>query len=154
MYFVTICTYERTCILGHIEEDSVLPTTIGSLVIDAWHSLPKRFPYVALDAFTIMPNHVHGLIQILHHDSAQTGFTTLDDRKPLGRLVATFKTVATQRINDHRRTPARPVWQRGFYDHVVRNEESLARIREYIIANPLRWGLDEENPEYRHSQSR
>jgi len=66
-------------------------------------------------------------------------------RKPLGRLIGAFKTVSTKRINEYRGTPGVVVWQRNYYEHIIRDERSLNRIREYIAANPLRWHLDREN---------
>ena len=69
------------------------------------------------------------------------------NRKPLGRLIGAFKTVSSKRINETRGTPGVPVWQRNYYEHIIRNEESLNEIRQYIAGNPMRWAEDEENPE-------
>lgn len=66
-------------------------------------------------------------------------------RKPIGRIIGAFKTVSTKRINELRGTPGAPVWQRNYYEHIIRDEESLHRIREYIVNNPMQWELDREN---------
>ncbi len=104
-----------------------------------------------------MPNHFHGIILI--HDmpgrgGSRTAPTTnavhepseRPGRKPLGRLVGVFKTVSTKHINLRRNRPAVPVWQRNYYEHIIRNERSLNHIREYILNNPLQWEIDRENP--------
>ncbi len=66
--------------------------------------------------------------------------------KPLGRIIGAFKTVSTKRINETRRAPSARLWQRNYYEHIIRNKNELNRIREYIIINPLQWELDRENP--------
>ena len=68
-------------------------------------------------------------------------------RKPLGRIIGAFKTVSTKRINLHRRTPSKPIWQRNYFEHIVRNDKELTDIREYIVNNPIQWELDKYNPE-------
>ena len=68
-------------------------------------------------------------------------------RKPIGRLIGAFKTVSAKRINEMRNTPGMPVWQRNYYEHIIRDESSLNRIRKYILDNPLRWAMDRENPD-------
>jgi hypothetical protein len=82
-----------------------------------------------------MPNHVHGLIQL-----------AVPDALPLSEIVRGFKTFSARRINIMRNSSGSPVWQRGYWEHIVRNESSLAKIREYIRNNPSRWGFDRENP--------
>ncbi len=92
-----------------------------------------------------MPNHFHGIVFLL--DDRRGGSRTAPTkRKPLGRLIGAFKTVSTQRINEIRNTPGSPVWQRNYYEHVIRNETDLEEIREYIQNNPLEWLEDENHP--------
>ena len=94
-----------------------------------------------------MPNHLHGILILSdEQESRRGGSRTAPTTKSLGRLVGAFKTVSTKRINLLRRSPGEPFWQRSFYEHVVRDEDDLRRVREYIVANPSRWAEDEENP--------
>jgi hypothetical protein len=92
---------------------------------------------------------LHGIVVITDRGGPRTGAggsTTTRTRKPLGRLVgAAFKTVSTDRINERRGTPGRLFWQRHFYDHIIRDDDELNKIRDYIRTNPLRWNTDPEN---------
>ena len=100
-----------------------------------------------LDAFVVMPNHVHGILIIT--DEGGGGWqahTAMPTTKTLGRLLGAFKTKSTRWINEMRGTPSLPVWQRNYYDHVVRDDDELNRIREYIADNPRKWAEDPENP--------
>jgi REP element-mobilizing transposase RayT len=135
LYFVTVCAADRACLFGSIADGSMVPSAAGQIVAEIWHDLPLRFREVSLDAFVLMPNHVHGVIQIC--EPMQRG---------LAEVVGAFKSIAARRINEFRRVAAQPVWQRGFYEHVVRNEAELGRIRAYIDDNPAKWPQDEENP--------
>ena len=114
-----------------------------------------HFAHVELDVSVVMPNHIHGII-ILNESVGATHASPLRNARGIGQvpgslsaIVGSFKSASSRRINQLRGTPGTPVWQRGFYDHVIRNDEDLARIREYIATNPLRWSLDEENPSVR-----
>ena len=106
-----------------------------------------------------MPNHLHGIVIINdeRRDSdkcgrcgSRTAPTTGGKRKSLGRLIGAFKTTSTKHVNTYRGTPRAKLWQRSFYDHIIRNEKSLANIRAYIQNNPLNWALDKNNPQNRH----
>jgi REP element-mobilizing transposase RayT len=90
-----------------------------------------------------MPNQLHGIIVITDRTDGSRAAPT--KRKPLGRLVGAFKTVSTDQFNEMRGTPGCQLWQRDFYDHIIRSEDELNKIREYIRTNPLRWGLDPED---------
>ena len=162
-YFVTICTHQRTLLLEVPE--------YRQIIVDAWQDLPNHYPCVALDAFVVMPNHVHGII-VLEGDGpvgadfgpvvdvgagfdsvvgVGAGFkpapTKSTKRHGLPEIVRAFKTFSGRRINALRGTPGVPVWQRSYYEHVVRTDKELDRIREYIVNNPLRWAYDRENPD-------
>jgi REP element-mobilizing transposase RayT len=95
-----------------------------------------------------MPNHLHGIIIIndRRRGGSRTAPTAVGLPKPLGRLVGAFKTVSTKRINEMRGTPGVPVWQRNYYEHIIRNEVELAHVRQYITDNPARWEDDSEHP--------
>jgi putative transposase len=146
-YFVTMCTRDRACRFGDVVDGQMQVNQYGQVVADSWLWLSGRYPYVGLDEWVVMPNHLHGII-ILTEPDGRGGSRTAptQNRKSLGRLIGTFKMVSTKRLNAIRHTPGDSVWQRNYYEHIVRNEESLARIRQYIIDNPARWDKDRENP--------
>ncbi len=141
-YFVTVCTDGRRCLFGEVVDDVVVLTPLGRLVQDAWDAIPSRHRWVATDAFVVMPNHVHGVIvQVTTPDGAM-------NRAPTGEVVRAWKARVTA---DARRRGliGDRLWQRGYYDHIVRDEKDLHRVRQYIDNNPLAWALDEENPNRR-----
>ncbi len=120
----------------------------------AWNDLPQRFATIELDEFVIMPNHIHGIIVICDKPNVNCrggvappqGEETSPLQKPaLGKIIAYFKYQTTKQINQIHGTPGNRIWQRNYYDHIIRSEKSLAKIREYIINNPLQWELDSEN---------
>jgi REP element-mobilizing transposase RayT len=121
---------------------------MGRIVEDCWKWLCGQYEYVSLDEWIVMPSHLHGIIVI--NDECRGGSRTAPTnakRKPLGRLVGAFKTVSTKRINQVRGSPGIPLWQRNYYEHIIRNEDELNKIREYILYSPLQWKFDRENPE-------
>lgn len=146
-YFVTMCTRDRACLFGDITDERMCLNDCGQLVADSWRWLSGRYPYVGLDEWVVMPNHLHGIIILIEPDGRGGSRTApTQNHKSLGRLIGAFKTVSTKRLNAIRHTPGDSVWQRNYYEHIVRDEESLARIRQYIIDNPSRWDEDRENP--------
>jgi putative transposase len=159
-YFVTVCTKDRACLFGDVADGEMRLNQIGYIVRQCWLAIPEHFPRVLLDEFMVMPNHVHGIIVIIRathnvgatHASPQPNASPLrarphgPQRQSVASIVGSFKSAATKRINEHRGTPGTPVWQRNYYEHIIRNDESLNRIRQYIMNNPLQWTLDRENP--------
>ena len=159
-YFVTICARGRERLFGQIVGDEMRLNETGRIVQACWHEIPIHFPHVELDAFVVMPNHVHGIILIVAepvgathasplpptHASPLQGHPRGPKRGSIGAIVGSFKSAATKHINELRDAPGPPVWQRNYYEHVIRNETELARIRDYIQTNPIRWALDRENP--------
>lgn len=152
-YFVTICTQNRACLFGDVVDGKMRLNDIGRIVEQCWYHIPVHFAHVQLDAFMVMPNHVHGIIVLV--DSGNVGATHASplptrprgpQRKSIASIVGSFKSTVTKRINDYRGTPGLPVWQRNYYEHIIRDEQSLIRIREYIANNPFQWALDRENP--------
>ncbi len=115
----------------------------GDAVALCWEWLARKYLHVFLDEWIVMPNHLHGIIEI--RDGMGGSQTAPTKRKPLGGLVGAFKTVSTDQFNQMRGTPGAQLWQRDFYDHIVRNEDELNKIREYIRTNPLRWGFDPDD---------
>ncbi len=134
-YFVTICTRNGQCLFGEIVTGTMRPNESGELIQGLWCELPNRYANLDLDAFVLMPNHLHGII-------------VLTDQAPtLARVVRTFKSISAILLNRLLSRTGRPVWQRNYYEHIIRNERSLNAVREYILNNPARWSDDPENPE-------
>lgn len=144
MYFVTICTHRCACILGHITDDRIHLSAAGDIVAATWQSLALRYSYVELDAWVVMPNHFHGILAMTP-DDPRDGIPIKP--KPLGQLIGQFKMVSAKEINLQQETRGTPVWQRDFYDHIIRDDGDLHRIRDYIQNNPLRWAQDSLYPE-------
>jgi REP element-mobilizing transposase RayT len=127
----------------------------GKIAETSWQWLSQTYDYVESDELIIMPNHLHGIIfispdNIISTDcrgGSRTAPTGERKIKPIGRLIGAFKTISTKQINFNRKTSGVPFWQRNFYEHVIRDDHALNRIREYITTNPLRWDLDRENPQ-------
>jgi REP element-mobilizing transposase RayT len=146
MYFVTICTHNKEHLFGEIVDGEMIPNEHGLIINQCWHRLPRHYPHAEMDSFVLMPNHVHGIIAILLRGGFinRGGFVN-PPLHPLSEIVRGFKTYSARRVNVLRRTPSRALWQRNYYEHIVRNDDELNKIREYIRTNPLRWGSDPEN---------
>ncbi len=127
----------------------------GRIVQDEWDKSAQIRKEIELDAFVIMPNHVHGIIAIAEPVGRATGRSPLvgPGKRSVGAFVGGFKAAVTQRINGARGTPGVSVWQRNYFEHVIRNEDSLHRIRQYITDNPMRWEFDRENPAAQHPEA-
>jgi putative transposase len=152
-YFVTICTRNRECILGNVVDGRMQLSKMGQLVQIVWKDLLKRFEDLELDKFTVMPNHILGIITIvgaglaLPNQGAASSAPTKDVSIRLVDVVRAFKSISAIKVNRFLSRLGVPLWQRNYYEHIIRNEESLNRVREYIETNPLRWELDRENPQ-------
>ena len=153
-YFVTLCTHNRTCFFGAVLDGKVQLNDAGRMAEAAWNDLPARLTHVNLDALVVMPNHTHGILIVGAQfiapdhlpqpcrDYAQQG--AINRAPTLGKIVRTYKAVSVRMIRQ--RLNSTFAWQRNYYEHVIRNEESLNRIRQYILDNPARWQFDPENP--------
>lgn len=142
-YFVTCCILGRRCILGDIVDDRMQLNASGRVVAECWAAIPMHFPYVAMDEFVVMPNHLHGIVVIEAEPRARHASPLQDGRATLGTIVGAFKSAVSKKLG---LDVSKPVWQRNYYEHVIRNESSLHKIREYIVNNPKQWALDRENP--------
>jgi REP element-mobilizing transposase RayT len=149
-YFVTICAAERACLFGVIADDAMYPNAWGEIAAEEWLRSGQIRREIGLDAFVVMPNHVHGIVFINEAAVGATGRSPLQPTGPpprsLGALVAGYKSAVTVRVNRARGTPGAPVWQRNYYEHIIRDEAALERIRRYITENPARWPHDRDNP--------
>jgi len=154
-YFVTLCTRGRECLFGEIVDGAMRPNDAGSAVSDEWFKTARIREHVRLNAdeFVVMPNHVHGILWIVDAGATRRVAPTRPGPRPagpvsgsVGAIMAQFKSVVTKRINALRGTSGMQVWQRNFHEHIIRDDDTLSRIREYIVNNPLQWALDRENP--------
>jgi putative transposase len=148
-YFITAVAHGRAALFGEIASGEARLSEFGKIVEDEWRKSSIIRREINLDVFVIMPNHIHGVVNIIDAGVGATGRSPLRSGPPprsLGAFVAGFKSAVTKRVNDLRHTPGLPVWQRNYYEHVVRNDEELLRIREYVLNNPVDWDNDRENP--------
>ena len=150
MYFFTICGYRRRLLFGDVINGEMNLNELGEVVFDEWRKSATIRSKLELDVFIVMPNHVHGIIVLKRPNvvGATGGSPSRSgpSKHSLSAFVAGFKSAVTRRINIGRGTPRAPIWQRNYYEHVVRDEESLNRIRQYILNNPAQWDSDPENP--------
>ena len=152
-YFVTVCTQNRECLFGEIVAGEMVLNEFGKIVADEWIKTGEIRDEIELDAWVVMPNHFHGIVIIRRGDRpvaptpvAPTPAPLSGPRpKSIGSLMSGFKSAVTKRINEIRKTPGISVWQRNYYEHIIRNEKSLENIRNYIIHNPAQWEEDENN---------
>ncbi|OGL43068.1 MAG: hypothetical protein A2W05_07545 [Candidatus Schekmanbacteria bacterium RBG_16_38_10] len=150
-YFITICAYSRECIFGDVVNGIVKFLPIGKIAYQYWNEIPKHFKNVELDEFMVMPNHIHGIIVINSYVGVQN-FEPLRKQNQfqhtmpssIGSIIRTYKSAVTHLCKGNSYEHFK--WQRNYYEHIIRDENDLYQIREYILNNPLKWELDEENP--------
>ncbi len=169
-YFLTLCTHQRQCLFGEIIDGQMKLNIYGEIVAEEWMRSPEIRQEIALDAWVVMPNHFHGLVEIIEVEPNNAGINDhpvgangrsplllLPHRSPLrdrfrmkprsiSSFVSGFKSAVTCRINTLRQSPKFPVWQRNYYEHIVRNDRDLERLRDYIVANPYIWHQDQLHP--------
>ncbi len=163
-YYVTIVTWHRDILFGEVFNGEMILNKAGKIVLAEWLELPKRLRYVQLGAFIIMPNHVHVIIFIkdeasqalpnqfirnaLLNNDARQSFSQPRGPKPasLGAIVGQFKSRATDHLWKIPELNNTPIWQRNYYEHIIRDEVDLKNKTDYIEANPSLWDGDEENP--------
>lgn len=144
-YFIKICTHNRECLFGEIVDGETRLSSPGEIVHRCWNEIPSHFPNVELDAFIVMPNHVHGIIII--NESCRGEVTSPLCKPTLGIIAAYFKYQSTKLINNMNGTTGDRFWQRNYFDRIVRDENELNTIRDYIVNNPLKWSFENVNPE-------
>ncbi|HEX2620974.1 MAG TPA: transposase [Phototrophicaceae bacterium] len=173
-YFVTICTHQRERLFGEVADGVMQLRVFGEIVQEEWLRTPQIRPEVEIDAFVIMPNHIHGIIVITgdgrttsnlktkpsnqshpvgaNRRFAPTPTASSQSNRPkgtkpgsLGAILQQFKSVVTKRINLLRDTPGASVWQRNYYESIIRDESTLNTVRLYIETNPTNWQTDPDN---------
>ncbi|MDD5488793.1 MAG: transposase [Candidatus Omnitrophica bacterium] len=147
-YYVTVCVNDRKCLFGDVRNGEMVLNEFGTIVQNEWIKTSEMRENIDLDEFIVMPNHIHGIINIVGahcnvplHDRVEKFGRSISNSIPT--IIKLFKSTTTKQINQLRKTPRKPVWQRNFYEHVIRDGSGLNRIREYIINNPANWEKDE-----------
>ncbi len=165
LYFVTICAYRKRCLFGKVVNKAVHLTALGRIVDQTWLEIPLHFPHVELQPFVVMPNHIHGVLAIVrsqvkrphlvgaqHAAPLQDPDPSLPNPTPrvlpgsLSALVRSFKAAVTKRAKILRPCPTDPIWQRNYYERVLRSGKEFGDASRYIWENPLKWDADLENP--------
>ncbi|NQV17320.1 MAG: transposase [Armatimonadetes bacterium] len=165
-YFITICTHQREWLFGEIRNEKMLLNEFGNIARNEWIETPKIRPNIELGEFIIMPNHIHGIIWIKDNLSksvlgggegkvdskgvlqyAPTTIPTVptftSPSKTIGAIIRGYKSSVTKQINIIRKLPGFAVWQRNYYEHIIRNERDLNNITQYIKFNPSNWDKDD-----------
>ena len=148
MYFVTIVVQHRAELFGSVSNGQLHLNTAGEMVKLEWLSLPNRFPNIGIDVFVVMPNHFHGIIAIYPYENRAATRAA----PTLGGIIGAFKSITTTQYiagvkNLGWEQFDTRLWQRNYWDHIIRNEEDLMEIREYIHNNPLQWMDDDLHPQ-------
>ncbi len=152
-YFVTIVTQGRVFLFGEILDGEMHLNDAGKMVEKTWLSMPERFPSVALVAFVVMPNHFHGDLIITDVGINRVGINRagINPAPTLGQMIGAFKSLTTHEYIQGVKTLGWPafekrIWQRNYYEHIIRHEADADRIERYIASNPTHWDDDSENP--------
>lgn len=167
VYFITICAHNREYLFGEIIDGTMNLNAPGVMAIKTWEQLSERFSFLELDAKVVMPNHFHAIVIINRRgESCIRPSEPLGDHKDrpygkrlqgtsegsIGRIVQAFKSITTHQyirgVRDYGWSPfSGKLWQRNYYEHIVRDEKEWQLISDYIAANPINWALDRENLE-------
>jgi REP element-mobilizing transposase RayT len=138
VYFITICTHDREHLFGDIVDGQMHLNELGDIADYHWQKLSKYHPQIEIDESIVMPNHLHGIIVIVEPSS---------DKTAIAEIIRGFKTFSAREINKIRCLRGVPLWQRNYFDRVIRSETELDNVRQYIINNPQNWQKD---PNYHH----
>jgi REP element-mobilizing transposase RayT len=181
-YYVTIVVQNRECLFGDVNDGKMKLNTFGQIMEYHWLKIPQHFPFVKLDVYQFMPNHLHGIIIITDHTGAKYAgndhangdvrakhfrhnhaekleniaenasplrpYPRPHGTKPdsLSAIVQNFESVTSRIINRIRKTPGIRLWQRNYWERIIRNKNELNKIRKYIRDNPINWETDDNNP--------
>ncbi|AFY32102.1 transposase [Calothrix sp. PCC 7507] len=159
-YFVTICTKAWQCLFGNVVNGEMQLNSLGYIAFHCWQTIPYHFPYIELDIFVVMPNHIHGILIITDNPVEARHCLALNQhsegnpeqfgkpvRGSISTVIGSYKSVVSKRINIILQTKGQSIWQRNFYEHIGREQKALDNIQEYIVNNPQRWADDPENPQ-------
>jgi putative transposase len=151
LYFITICSHEKRCVFGRIVKTRAVLSAAGLIIREGWVAIPLHFAQTRLHAFVIMPNHLHGIVEICSKPGRSSAAPLLETEASvragsLGAIVRSFKAAATKRVHQQLKW-TRPLWQRNYFEAIVRDGEEFSAATRYILENPARWEWDRENPE-------
>ena len=148
---MTICTPDRQCILGSITAGKMRLSRVGNIVREAWLALPERFAGLTLYEFVVMPNHFHALLGVVGAGLAPPGAGngamspgSRDRTSSLFAIMRVFKSISTRVVHCESCMNGQRLWQRGYFEHIVRNGDDFDNARRYILENPQRWEMDPE----------
>ena len=135
-YFITICTHQRKRLFGEVVDGQMQLNNLGNIARSHWCRLEKHHAHIRLDEFVVMPDHFHGIVIIKN-----LGIDAKSDRqyKAIPEIIRGFKTFSARQINRTRQVSGVPLWQRNYYERIVRNESELNNIQKYILNNPQNW---------------
>ncbi|MEY8714641.1 transposase [Francisella philomiragia] len=166
-YFVTICVNNRECLFCNILDGQMCLNDAGLMIDEIYHDLENKFTNIQCGEYVIMPNHFHCVIHICNDIKSNVGVNLCVDPNykmgehagtPLHKIIQRFKTMTTNAyINGVKTKNWQPfdkrLWQRNYYEHIIRNEKSYNEIIKYIQLNPLKWELDELNPKFENKNA-
>ena len=152
-YYVTICSFQKKCIFSQIEKDKVILSPLGNIIREEWEKTGEVREGILIEDYVIMPNHIHGILTFLDGKNPNEISSILQplrsfggsEQNSLSVIIGQIKSIVTKRAQ--KELGIEQVWQRGFYDHIIRNEKDMIRIKDYIWTNPINWYFDHENPE-------
>jgi len=144
VYFITINTHSHQPLFGEIHDSTIQLSQYGEIALTEWKRLPERCKYIELDEFSLLPDHLHGIL--IHHAKLVKPNNENKSLVPgsLGAIIGAYKSTVARLINAMRRTPGAPVWHRNYYEQIIRNEAHWIDAREYIIQNPSNWRKKKE----------
>ena len=140
-YFITICCHEKEKRLGEVIDKKVIMNEFGEIAFAEWLKLSERFPNIILHEFIVMPNHIHGIIEI---SERQVG-AALAAAPTIGNIIGAYKSLVfneSLKIYKNQNEGMGKLWQRNYYEHIIRTQESYLKIKEYILSNPEKWEND------------
>ncbi|WP_111611071.1 transposase [Algoriphagus yeomjeoni] len=172
LYFITICCQHRACLFGDVVDGKMILNAAGTMINTEWLKLPERFKNIELHEYVIMPNHFHGILEIVAATVGATLVVALNETvaqnygitqnqigqpqgiaptKTIGDMMDAFKSITTvEYIRGVKTLNWQPfvgkLWQRNYWEHIIRNEQSYQRISKYIINNPSKWSDDKFFP--------
>ncbi len=153
-YFITICTQNKKCLFGEIIDGEMLLNEMGCIVKNEWLKTKQLRKNIECNVFVVMPNHFHSIVEINESYKGVLQYAPTKMQSPsktIGAIVRGFKSAVTKQINKLQQTPGKKLWQRNYYEHIIRDEDDYNQIYEYINNNILKWELDSLHPNnYKH----
>lgn len=155
LYFITICTWNQIKLFGKIENDRMCVSIYGEVAEREWQKTGELRPYISQHEYIIMPNHIHGIIEIKNYLSIDCRGTACRAQIPpseekygkptentIPTIIRSYKAAVTKKVRELMNDSKVNIWQKNYYEHIIRNEESYLKISEYIMSNPMKWNLD------------